>query len=42
MTSTYSLGTLGSVASFLAATIYQGNHESNDSLLNIASTARYI
>ena len=42
MTSTNSLGTIGSVASLLAATIYQGNHESNYSLLNIAPTVKYI
>ena len=30
MTSTHPLGTLGSVASLLAATLYQGNHDRND------------
>jgi hypothetical protein len=29
MTSTYSIGTIGSVASLLVATLYQGNHDMN-------------
>ena len=32
---TLSLGTLGSVASLLAATLYQGNHDKNHKLWNI-------
>jgi hypothetical protein len=35
-------GTLGSVASLLAATLYQGNPERNHKLWNIGSTERYI
>jgi hypothetical protein len=35
-------GTLGSVVSFLAATLYQGNPDRNHKLWNIVSTARYI
>jgi hypothetical protein len=42
MTSTYPIGTLGSVASLLAATLYQGNPEKNLKLRNIESTDRYI
>ena len=38
ITSTYPLGTLGSLASLLAATIYQGNHDKNYKLWNIRST----
>ena len=36
------LGTLGSVASLLAATLYQGNHDRNHSLWNLGSTEIYI
>jgi hypothetical protein len=35
-------GTLGSVASLLAATLYQGNPDRNDKLWNIVSSERYI
>jgi hypothetical protein len=35
-------GTLGSVASLLAATIYQGNPDRNHKLWNIVSSERYI
>jgi hypothetical protein len=35
-------GTLGSVASLLAATLYQGNPGRNHKLWNIVSTERYI
>ena len=42
MTSTKALETLGSVASLLAATLYQGNRNSNHKLWNIVSTERYI
>jgi hypothetical protein len=38
MTSTYLRGTLGSVASLLAATVYQGNPDRNLKLWNIVST----
>jgi hypothetical protein len=38
----YPLGTLGSLASLLAATIYQGNHDRTHKLWNIVSTERYI
>ena len=41
MTSTYPIGTLGSVASLLAATFYQGNPDRNHKLWNIVSTKRY-
>ena len=41
MTSTLPRGTLGSVASLLAATIYQGNPIRNHKLWNIVSTERY-
>ena len=41
MTSTKTLGTLGSVASLLAAILYQGNPDSNHKLWNIGSTERY-
>jgi hypothetical protein len=34
--------TLGSVASLLAATLYQGNPDRNHKLWNIASPERYI
>ena len=37
MTSTLSRGTLGSVASLLAATLYQGNLDRNHKLWNIVS-----
>jgi hypothetical protein len=42
MTSTLPKGTLGSVASLLAATLYQGNPDRNYKLWNIVSTKRYI
>jgi hypothetical protein len=42
MTATYPIGNLGSVASLLAATLYQGNSDSNHKLWNIVSTERYI
>jgi hypothetical protein len=42
MTSTWLQGTLGSVASLSAATLYQGNHERNHKVWNIALTERYI
>jgi hypothetical protein len=35
-------GTLGSVASLLAATLYQGNPDRNHKLWNIVSSERYI
>ena len=38
LTSTLQLGTLGSIASLLAATLYQGNHNRNHKLWNIGST----
>jgi hypothetical protein len=41
MTSTLPKGTLGSVASLLAATLYQGNPDRNHKLWNIVSTVRY-
>ena len=42
MTSTQPLGTLGSVASFLAATLYQGTPDRNHTLWNIVSIERCI
>ena len=42
MTSTLSKGTLGSVASLLAATLYQGNPDRNYKLWNIVSFEREI
>ena len=42
MTSTLSKGTLGSVVSLLAATLYQGNPDRNNKLWNIISSERYI
>jgi hypothetical protein len=42
MTSSYPRGTLGSVTSLLAVTLYQGNPDRNHKLWNIASTERYI
>ena len=42
MPSTESRGTLGSVASLLAATLYQGNSDRNHKLWNIVSIERYI
>jgi hypothetical protein len=42
MTSTLSKGTLGSVASLLIATLYQGNPDRNHKLWNIVSSERYI
>jgi hypothetical protein len=42
MTSTSPRGTLGSVSSLLAATLYQGNPDRNHKLWNIVSTERYI
>ena len=41
MTSTLPKGTLGSVASLLAATLYQGNPDRNHKLWNIVSSERY-
>jgi hypothetical protein len=41
-TSTLPLETLGSVASLLAATPYQGNHDRSHKLWNFVSTERYI
>jgi hypothetical protein len=40
MTSTLPKGTLGSVASLLAATLYQGNPDRNHKLCNIVSSER--
>ena len=42
MTSTLPKGTLGSVASLLAAAFYQGNPDRNHKLWNIVSSERYI
>jgi hypothetical protein len=42
MTSTLPNGTLGSVASLLAATLYQGNLDRSHKLWNIVSSERYI
>jgi hypothetical protein len=42
MTSTLPKGTFGSVASLLAATLYQGNPDRNHKLWNIVSSERYI
>jgi hypothetical protein len=42
MPSTEPRGTLGSVASLLAATLYQGNPDRNHKLWNIVSIERYI
>jgi hypothetical protein len=42
MTSTLPRGTLGAVASLLAAIPYQGNLGRNNKLWNIVSTDRYI
>jgi hypothetical protein len=42
MISTLPKGTLGSVASLLAATLYQGNPDRNHKLWNIVSSERYI
>jgi hypothetical protein len=42
MTSTYLRGSLGSVASLLAVTLYQGNPDRHHKLWNIVSTQRYI
>jgi hypothetical protein len=42
MTSTLPKGTVGSVASLLAATLYQGNPYKNHKLWNIVSSERYI
>jgi len=42
VTSTYQRGTLGSVASLLAATTYQGNLDRNHKRWNIVSTKSYI
>jgi hypothetical protein len=36
------MGTLGSVASLLAATLYQENPDRNHKLWNIGSTEKYI
>jgi hypothetical protein len=42
MTSTLPRGTLGSVVSLLAATLYQGKPVRNHKLWNIVSNERYI
>jgi hypothetical protein len=42
MASTYPIGTIGSVASLLAATLYQGNPDRNHKLWDVVSTERYI
>ena len=42
MTSTLPKGTLGSVASLLAATLYQGYRDRNHKLWNIVSSEIYI
>jgi hypothetical protein len=42
MTSTLPKRTLGSVASLLAATLYQENPDRNHKLWNIVSSERYI
>jgi hypothetical protein len=42
MTSTLPKGTIGSVTSLLAATIYQGNPDRNHKLWNIVSSERDI
>ena len=42
MTSTFPKGTLGSVASLLAATLYKGKPDKNHMLWNIVSSERYI
>jgi hypothetical protein len=42
MTSTFPKGTLGSVASLLAATLYKGNPDKNHMFWNIVSSERYI
>ena len=42
MTSTLPRGTLGSVVSLLAATLYQGNPDRNHNLWNIGLTERDI
>jgi hypothetical protein len=42
MTSPLPKGTLGSVASLLAATLYQENPDRNHKLWNIVSSERYI
>jgi hypothetical protein len=42
MASTLPKGTLGSVASLLAAALYQGNPDRNQKLWNIVSSERYI
>ena len=41
MTSTLPKGTIGSVVSLLAATLYQGNHDRSHNLWNFGSTERY-
>jgi hypothetical protein len=41
-TSAQRRGILGSVASSLAATLYQGNPDRNQKLWNIVSTERYV
>jgi len=41
-TSTLPKGTLSSVASLLAATLYQGNPDRNHKLWNIVSPERYV
>jgi len=42
MISTSPIGNVNTVASLLAATLYQGNPDRNQKLWNIVSTERYI
>ena len=42
MTSTKTTGTVGLVASLLAATLYQGSHDRDHKFWDIVSTERYI
>jgi hypothetical protein len=42
ITSTVPKGTLGSVASLLTGSLFQGNPDRNHKLWNIGSTERYI
>jgi hypothetical protein len=39
---TFAVRTIGSVASLLAATLYQGNPDRNQKVQNIGSTETYI
>jgi hypothetical protein len=41
MTSTLPKGTLGSVASLIASTLYHGNRDRNHKLWNVVSSERY-